>query len=862
MQNSKVFINVAFILVLLVTALGNTSVDVQAGSSDDILKADPRLLQMAADNPDATFMVIVQKEAKNKDLKDMAVEEEVLKGGGRVKKQLDLIVSVSAEMTGKEITKLARHPKVRWISVDAPLFSTGTFTFSVADLFNVPASYKGNDGVYNWTTAWQEIGEGDGGGAGVVTVAASSNCASANNCLRFGGSASLSYEGRGVSRTVDLSDAPSATFSFSYRRASATGTTGSVSAQVSGDGGATWTNLSTIALNATDSSQKTLSIDISAYRAVNTQVRFLGAGSSNRSIYIDNISVSYQVPTNLLKAPTTEAILDTFASTNYTGSDGTKSWSSAWIETDAGGTGATAGNIRAGSGSKCWNLTGACLQILTKAEGDKIYRKVDLSTATSATLTLWRNNQMANQNNNQITLEASKDGNTWTTLRTWRDVTDDIGTANESFDLTPFIGSNTMIRINVLKRGGDGYLFFDNILVQYTTLQNVYPAAIRADKAWKKPPYLDGQGVTVAVVDSGFSSNLDFQVYGGGGARVVAAADMVSTPPDTNDGYGHGTHVGGIIAGNGNQSNGARTGVAPGANLVNVKVADANGMSYASDLVDGLQWIYNNRVTYNIKVVNISMNSTVAESYQTSPINAAVEILWFNGIVVVVSAGNSGAGTLYPPANDPFVITVGATDDMGTVSLSDDTVASFSAYGLTEDGFAKPDLVAPGRNILSLLASTNASAYTEHPDNRVDTYLFRMSGTSMSAPMVSGAVALLLQNEPGLNPDQVKYRLMETANNSWACTPNSCLLFESGSYGAGYLDIYAAIKSRSTASANIGLQPSQLLSTGSEPIMWGSVGWNSVGWNSVGWNSVGWNTVGWNTVGWNTVGWNTDYWGP
>ena len=135
---------------------------------------------------------------------------------------------------------------------------------------------------------------------------------------------------------------------------------------------------------------------------------------------------------------------------------------------------------------------------------------------------------------------------------------------------------------------------------------------------------------------------------------------------------------------------------------------------------------------------------------------------------MVVSAGNSGQGIIFPPANDPFVITVGAADDMGTPNINDDVMASFSVYGTTEDEFAKPDLVAPGRNILSLLASTDAIVYTDHPANRVDTYMYRMSGTSMSAPMVSGAVALLLQNEPALNPDQVKYRLMTTANNSWS----------------------------------------------------------------------------------------------
>jgi serine protease AprX len=237
------------------------------------------------------------------------------------------------------------------------------------------------------------------------------------------------------------------------------------------------------------------------------------------------------------------------------------------------------------------------------------------------------------------------------------------------------------------------------------------------------------------------------------------------------------------------------------------------------------------------------LNSTVAESYQTSPIDAAVEILWNAGIVVVVSAGNSGPGILFPPANDPFVITVGATDDMGTPNINDDVMASFSTYGTTEDGFAKPDLVAPGRNILSLLASTDATIYNDHPANRVDAYMFRMSGTSMAAPMVSGAVALLLQNEPTLNPDQVKYRLLATANKDW----NG---YSATTAGEGYLDAYAAVETNTTAAANTGIQLSQLLSNNGNPIVWDSVGWESVGWESVGWESVGWESVGWESVGW------------
>jgi len=385
--------------------------------------------------------------------------------------------------------------------------------------------------------------------------------------------------------------------------------------------------------------------------------------------------------------------------------------------------------------------------------------------------------------------------------------------------------------------------------VDTSKLANAYISAIRADKVWNAKPYIQGQGIGVAVIDSGVNPNGDLYTNMGVNRQVADIRFNSDYNQSPSDGYGHGTHVAGIIGGDGSESSGKYIGVAPMVNIINVKVSNDDGSARMQDVVQGLQWVLENKDTYNIRVVNLSLNSAVAESYNTSPLDAAVEILWFNSIVVVVSAGNTGSGTIYPPANDPFVITVGAMDDKGTAVITDDMLANFSAYGNIENGSVKPDLVAPGKNIIARIVNQNMGLAGSHPANKVGTQYFKMSGTSMAAPMVSGAVALLLQDEPGLTPDQVKYRLMATANKSWS-------EYDAKKAGAGYLDVYAAVTGTTTESANTGKLPSQLLSTGTEPITWGSVGWNTVGWNTVGWN-----TVGWNTVGWNTVGWNSDYWG-
>jgi serine protease AprX len=387
--------------------------------------------------------------------------------------------------------------------------------------------------------------------------------------------------------------------------------------------------------------------------------------------------------------------------------------------------------------------------------------------------------------------------------------------------------------------------------VDTTTLKNAYIYAVRADKVWNVAPYLQGQGIGVAVVDSGINPQQDFYTVAGTNRLVAAVYFNGGYNQSVYDAYGHGNHVAGIIGSNGSRSSGKYIGVAPAVNLINVKVSDDAGMSTTSNVVQGLQWINDHRAQHNIRVVNLSLTSTVAESYHTSPLDAAVEILWFNKIVVVVAAGNNGSGAVYPPANDPFVITVGAADDKATNGLNDDVVASFSSYGTTSDGFAKPDLVAPGKNLVSQMGNANSVLSQAHPANIVDANngYFRMSGTSMAAPVVAGAVAILLQDEPNLTPDQVKYRLKATAKTTgWS--------YNAAKAGAGYLDILAAVKGTTTQSANTGIAASRLLWTGSNPVNWGSVQWGSVQWGSVQWGSVQWGSVQWGSVQWGS-----DYWG-
>jgi serine protease AprX len=373
-----------------------------------------------------------------------------------------------------------------------------------------------------------------------------------------------------------------------------------------------------------------------------------------------------------------------------------------------------------------------------------------------------------------------------------------------------------------------------------------------------------GSGAIDAVYTLVYSAAVDGQrltlrwSHNGGSGRVMLYAatvaiggvdpsPVVNTTSTAKDQYGHGTHIAGIIGGNGRASSGNIVGIAPAANLINVRVNDAQGYATVADVVAGFQWIYENKDRYNIRVVNVSLNSSVEESYHTSALSAAVEILWFNRIVVVVSAGNNGAnGKLYPPANDPFVITVGATDDHNTPDRNDDTIAAFSARGTTEAGTSKPEIVAPGVNIVSLNCAT-CTMNLAHPQNvatgfRGAAQYFRASGTSMAAPMVAGTVVLMLQRDPSLTPDQVKYRLISMGYHA-----------PFGYQGPAYLHTAWAMSTNVSGSANIGLEISHALSTGSDSPLENAAKWGSAKWGSAKWGSVNWSSAAMTTSLQNSV---------
>ena len=372
----------------------------------------------------------------------------------------------------------------------------------------------------------------------------------------------------------------------------------------------------------------------------------------------------------------------------------------------------------------------------------------------------------------------------------------------------------------------------------------------------------NGAGSTVAVLDTGIDAALP-DLSG----RVIGGVDLTGGNSPYTDQFGHGTFIAGLIAGNGASSNGQYVGEAPGADLVSIKVAGATGQTTISSVITGIEWAIANKYRYGINVLNLSLGAVPTGPTAQEPMDRAVEQAWRAGITVVTSAGNSGPsyGTIVSPGDDPLAITVGAYADNNSSSPANWYACPFSSVGPTLfDGWFKPDLVAPGRSVVSLLDPGSTIA-TSYPSAVVGTGNFVGSGTSFSTAITAGAAALVYSAYPNLTPNMVKARLLGSAMPSETGNP----LVE----GHGFLNAWAAVnspnwtlnQSRAALAEWTGSQLPVSFSSVWAPSSWNSQNWSTINpygsaWTGSAWTGAAWNGSAWTGSAWTGSAWTGSAW--
>jgi serine protease AprX len=360
---------------------------------------------------------------------------------------------------------------------------------------------------------------------------------------------------------------------------------------------------------------------------------------------------------------------------------------------------------------------------------------------------------------------------------------------------------------------------------------------VDADKAWVGAT---GRGVTVALMDTGIAEHPDLD------GSVIARVDFVNDGVTLQDPSGHGTFVAGLIAAHGRTF----SGVAPAAKLVSLRVLDQNGKGTMRSVLAAFDWLLRNRTAMQIKVLNLSFGAPQRSSYHRELLAGVVESAWFAGVTVVAAAGNDGpaTGTVSMPGADPFLVTAGSFADQGTLTTTDDRESLFSSRGPTRDGFAKPDVLAPGEHVVSLRVPGTALDRDLARELPVGPYA-RLSGTSASTAMVAGAAADILEAHRAYTPTQVKGALVASGRRiTGTRTPG--------------LDVDDALTVR-PARVNGGVLPSFVLvrllvaqgNVFGPGIAWDGISWEGISWESVSWEGVAWEAVSWEGVTWDSVTW-------
>ena len=402
----------------------------------------------------------------------------------------------------------------------------------------------------------------------------------------------------------------------------------------------------------------------------------------------------------------------------------------------------------------------------------------------------------------------------------------------------------------------------------------------------------DGHGVDVAVLDSGVTPVAGLNgVNSNGSSKLVLGPDLSFDSQDPTkaylDGYGHGTAIASIIAGNDGTPGGFK-GIAPQARIVSVKVGASNGAVDVSQIVAGITWVTQHAQDpgFNIRVLNISLGTDSMQSYISDPIAHAAEVAWRHGIVVVAAVGNDGTANrnVADPAADPYLVAVGSEDPMGTVGISDDVVSSFSSRG---NATRHADLVAPGAYIVGLRdpGSTLDNAY---PAARVGDRFFRGSGTSQATAIVSGAVADILSARPTMSPDRVKKALKKSAATIATTNVNyvGAGLLDLGaanetSVGLDYAQVFVPSTGGGSLEASRGsshVSINGVLLTGEFDIFgnpwndatmaaleeasatWSGGTFNSATWSGATWSSATWSGATWSGATWSGATWSSATW--